>query len=131
MTTFFLRSNIYLKKMQASIFISALYTEERDPNNFLSCVVGCSSFSNGVKFLEGQGFTVRNANLITSTLDVKSAMAKVSWRLSFKGTEGDSTTQMVFEDNWSEIQKIIDGQALKGYTIQFMTRTVSQYFQAE
>ncbi len=126
MTTFFLRSNIYLKKMQASIFISALYTEERDPNN-----LSCSSFSNGVKFLEGQGFSVRNANLITSTLDIKSAMAKVSWRLSFKGTEGDTTTQMVFEDNWSEIQKIIDGQAMKGYTIQFMTRTVSQYFQAE
>ena len=117
--------------MQASIFISAIYVDERDPNNFLSCVVSCSSFSNGVRFLEGQGYTVRNANLITSSMDIKSAMAKVSWRLSFKGSEGDTNSQLVFEDNWSEIQKIIDFQAIKGYTIQFMTRTVSQYFQAE
>jgi hypothetical protein len=111
------------------MYISVSYKDSRE-GNFLA-VVECNTFSSGINYLEKQGFQIIGSNLVTSTMDVKSAMATVSWRLQFSLIEGSSVdTVIIFDDDWKQIQAAIDIKKELGWQIDFMVRQVSSFFSA-
>jgi len=110
------------------MYISVFYSDGRENN---LGVVECNTFSSGILFLEKQGFQIIGSNLVTSTMDVKSAMATISWRLQFSLIDGKGVdTVIIFDDDWKQIQAAIDIKKEMGWQIDFMTRQVSSFFSA-
>ena len=120
----------YLLSNLDFMYISVSYKDSKEVGNFLA-VIECNSFSSGINYLEKQGFQIIGSNLVTSTMDVKSAMATVSWRLQFSLIEGSGVdTVIIFDDDWRQIQAVIDMRKEMGWQIDYMTRQVSSFFSA-
>jgi len=66
---------------------------------------------------------LRGLNLVTSTMDIKSAYAQNSYRMNFKDKLNNLTENYyVFSDDWKQVQVLIDQQSAKGYVLNVLTR---------
>ena len=67
--------------------------------------------------------TLLSLSLITSTMDIKAAYAKNSYRMNFKDKLNNITENFyIFTDSWNEANALIESQEMKGFTINNLSR---------
>ena len=66
---------------------------------------------------------LRSLSKVTSTMDIKAAYAKTSYRLNFKDKLNNLTENYyVFTDDFKQVQILIDAQSEKGYILNNLSR---------
>jgi len=108
--------------MAEPIYLNGLLRNE-ETNNIIYKVFYTYDWNKPYIWATENRLTLIGLNIITSTMDIKAAYARNSYRMNFKDKELNITENFyVFTDSWSDCSRLIDAQEMKGYTINNLSR---------
>ena len=109
-----------------AFYLSGFY-ENKDKATAQAVLFYVNGWGDIQKWIDETGNTIRILQPPTSTMDIKSAYAKESYRLNFKDKVNNVTDNYyVFSDDWGQISRLIDSMQGQGFTLNQLIRQDSE-----